>query len=674
MHTILVVSLVIHTPVAWSQNNSPENQARISRLSGVNSDQFTEFAPSVSADGKTMIFESDREKGWKLFESKLQGKAWTEPAQIESINRYGRKNDLIGGPSLSHDGNTLYFFAFFSLHSVSEDIYYSVREGDSWSEPINMGAPINTDEYEGFPSISADGNTIYFIRINEQNPYNAQFDEPCFTIYRSDRDSNGRWTFPRPLPAEVNSGCERSPRIMPDSRTLVFSSIREGGKGNYDLYQTTVDDQGVWAPPVALDFVNSVGNDQAPSISASGDLMYYYSSEDIYSVTIPHEYRQYLNITVQGYVMDHFTRTPLTADFVVRDANSGKLLSSIPNNTTDGWYSLVLTKGREYEVEVRRSNYEVKRFRYDLRDVTEYREENLNVPLKSTFGMEFRTTDRDLPEMELDPDINVINKSLTLDFSTFRVSPDSKSFIEIPLRDQYEVSVALENYNDTTFVVDTDDIRHGEFLTLQIPLTPERVEVDLNVRDITNNRKIRSRITVRNKRTNEVIRVSSDETVYLRKGDSYEITAEADHGYLFSTTELTVDEEDRSFEPSVEMDITPVAENANLVLKGILFESNSASITPESEMELQRVIDLMKTNESLVIEISAHTDNVGETRYNINLSNERANAVLEYLISHNIAAGRLVSRGYGETRPLAPNDNEENMALNRRVELRVISY
>jgi outer membrane protein OmpA-like peptidoglycan-associated protein len=81
----------------------------------------------------------------------------------------------------------------------------------------------------------------------------------------------------------------------------------------------------------------------------------------------------------------------------------------------------------------------------------------------------------------------------------------------------------------------------------------------------------------------------------------------------------------------------------------------------------------------MIIEVSAHTDNLGSDEYNMNLSDKRAKSVVEYLISKGIAAERLQSKGYGETMPVAPNklengkDNPEGRAKNRRTEFKVLS-
>ena len=242
----------------------------------ISTSKNTEFAPTISADGRMMVFESDvnKEKGWQLFESHLgNGGVWSTPESMESIND---KCSFLAGPSLSYDGNTLYFTAFIEHVTQSEDIYYSERLDGKWTEPKSIGAPINTDvEYEGFPSISADGNSLYFIRVSTENFFDKGSKENCFVIFVSHRQQDGSWGKPEALPAFINRGCERDPKIMADNRTLIFSTIREGGKGKYDLYQTRKQMDNTWSEPVPLDFINSPESDLSPCISASGDTMFF---------------------------------------------------------------------------------------------------------------------------------------------------------------------------------------------------------------------------------------------------------------------------------------------------------------------------------------------------------------------------------------------------------------
>ena len=223
-----------------------------------NSDEI-DYAPSISADGKTMIIESNKGGKYELYESKNINGSWTDPISLDDINNFGDDTDLIGGPSLSFDGNRLYFFASFRSGLGSEDIYFSNREGDRWSKPENIGAPINSTGYEGFPSISADGNTLYFVRQNLNGPTDRDLikswgNTACYSIYKSglNRDNNS-WSSPELLPYPINKDCEKAPRIMADNRTLIFASNRPGGFGDYDLYQTQLNSIGDWELPDPLD-------------------------------------------------------------------------------------------------------------------------------------------------------------------------------------------------------------------------------------------------------------------------------------------------------------------------------------------------------------------------------------------------------------------------------------
>jgi outer membrane protein OmpA-like peptidoglycan-associated protein len=72
------------------------------------------------------------------------------------------------------------------------------------------------------------------------------------------------------------------------------------------------------------------------------------------------------------------------------------------------------------------------------------------------------------------------------------------------------------------------------------------------------------------------------------------------------------------------------------------------------------------------IEIAAHTDDIGAAAYNVRLSKERANSVINYITRNNIEEERLLPQGYGESKPVVPNDSEENRAKNRRVELKIL--
>ncbi len=110
-----------------------------------------------------------------------------------------------------------------------------------------------------------------------------------------------------------------------------------------------------------------------------------------------------------------------------------------------------------------------------------------------------------------------------------------------------------------------------------------------------------------------------------------------------------------------------------VVLENIYFETGKAALKPESFEQLNQVIKLLQSNETIRLEISGHTDNTGSLRVNTRLSEDRAKAVVDYLVEKGIQQDRLEWKGYAFTQPIAPNDTAEGREKNRRVEFKVIS-
>lgn len=113
-----------------------------------------------------------------------------------------------------------------------------------------------------------------------------------------------------------------------------------------------------------------------------------------------------------------------------------------------------------------------------------------------------------------------------------------------------------------------------------------------------------------------------------------------------------------------------VAPGQRLVLEGVTFASNRATLTGNSTSVLDRVADGLKANPDVRIEIGGHTDRTGDDAHNMKLSEARAAAVRDYLVSQGVDRSRIEVRGYGETMPVADNETAEGRAKNRRVELK----
>ena len=120
--------------------------------------------------------------------------------------------------------------------------------------------------------------------------------------------------------------------------------------------------------------------------------------------------------------------------------------------------------------------------------------------------------------------------------------------------------------------------------------------------------------------------------------------------------------------PKLEIDSIRPELGESIILKNLVFETNKSEILPPSFEELNKVVDYLIKNNKNKIELSGHTDNLGQEESNQKLSEARAKAVAEYLISNGINKDRIVYKGYGSTAPIATNETEEGKQQNRRVE------
>ncbi|SEW17875.1 WD40-like Beta Propeller Repeat [Chitinophaga arvensicola] len=115
-----------------------------------------------------------------------------------------------------------------------------------------------------------------------------------------------------------------------------------------------------------------------------------------------------------------------------------------------------------------------------------------------------------------------------------------------------------------------------------------------------------------------------------------------------------------------------------IVLNNIYYDFGKATLRPESKIVLDTVVDMLNDNPKLTIEMSAHTDSVGSVKFNDKLSQERAQSCVDYLISRGVSPERLIAKGYGKSKPIAPNslpnhkDNPEGRQMNRRTEFKVL--
>jgi len=166
-------------------------------------------------------------------------------------------------------------------------------------------------------------------------------------------------------------------------------------------------------------------------------------------------------------------------------------------------------------------------------------------------------------------------------------------------------------------------------------------------------------------------RVSGKYVVSLPAGRNYGIVVRA-KGYLFHSENFVVSDTSTYQEVVVNITLEPVIVGSQIRLNNIFFAFQMSDLNPESLGELERILKLMNDYPKLKIEVSGHTDNMGDRAYNLKLSQQRAKAVADYLISNGIDKSRISYVGYGFDRPVSDNNSAAGRKLNRRCEIKII--
>lgn len=237
---------------------------------GIISHGFHEHHLTISPDGNEMFYASSSgdHKYYVIIHVKKENNVWLSP-EIASFS--GEYNDM--GPRFSTDGKKLFFCSYRPLNERSEenetqDIWFVVKLGEVWSEPKNLGRPINTEHNETFPSQSSNG-TLYFQYFEKKKGSESD-------IYFS-RFENGAYQVPEKLEYGISSEhYDASPFVPPDETYILFQSIRPDGYGGTNLYISFKNENGTWSDPINLgETINSIGNIIAPMISPDGKYLFF---------------------------------------------------------------------------------------------------------------------------------------------------------------------------------------------------------------------------------------------------------------------------------------------------------------------------------------------------------------------------------------------------------------
>jgi outer membrane protein OmpA-like peptidoglycan-associated protein/tetratricopeptide (TPR) repeat protein len=406
----------------------------------VNSFQMQYF-PSLTADEQILFFTArngnSRNDDEDIFISKKLASGDWGPPQPVSRRINTQYNE--GTCSISADGRMMIFTACEGRKGFGScDLYYTYKSGDQWAIPENLGPNINTAYWESQPSLSADGNVLFFVS-NRPGGLGGR------DIYVSRRDEQGNWLPARNLGPPVNTTADEvSPFIHANGLTLFFASTGHPGFGGFDLFFVERNEE-EWSAPKNLGFpINNAEDQVSLFITASGTTAYYsnerrqgnvYVESKLYSFELPPEIqvRRGANY-VKGRVVDALTGKPMAAVVELYDLLSNELTAKVKADSASGEYLITLTKGSEYALYVSQSGY-----LFDSRYFSSQEGESLN----------YEMADILLNRIERGKSVNLNN--LFFDFDKFDLRDKSKTELQkiIAFMQAYpDIKIEVEGHTD----------------------------------------------------------------------------------------------------------------------------------------------------------------------------------------------------------------------------------
>ncbi|GAO28816.1 flagellar motor protein MotB [Geofilum rubicundum] len=356
---------------------------------GVNS-AYDEYWPSLTADEQTLVFtvlvprdeqlfqERDLPKSSLYFQEdfylsqKDENGLWQNRSFLPgNINTDGNE----GAQTLSADGNWMFFTACGrSDGRGSCDIFFSQWRGTGWSQPVNLGMPVNSPYWESQPTFSSDGKTLMF--VSNRPGGRGGKDIWQATIQNINRDGVPVFGDLINLGPNINtSKDENSPFIHHDNKTLYFASDGWAGMGGMDLHFSRKMENGGWRQPVNLGFpINTPGDEIGLVINARGNRAYFSSdgreeevtAKNIYMFNLPEPFRPDPVLYVKGRVYDIETGETLPADFELKDLSSGDIIVTTQSNRFSGEFLVCLPVGGKYAFKADHPGYMFYSGHFDL--------------------------------------------------------------------------------------------------------------------------------------------------------------------------------------------------------------------------------------------------------------------------------------------------------------------
>ena len=656
---------------------------------------------NISGNGQHAIVGIEKDGQTRYITFTKSGGTFANPSENNPLNDLIDKKSVRPlEPSLSVDGSQIYFAA--DNGSGNTDIYVIRRQNGKWSDMTALGDSINTAAQERYPAIAPDGNTLYFSRIKEAAKGVSIPDSRCGTLYMSTHKTDGSWSLAKDVPEPVSLGCDAAPYVAPDSKTIYFASIRKEDREDFDIYYTYRPDARTWMIPISIDTLNGQYHDLTPAYDYDGKQFYYLHSEKktdyLAKADIPANFLFKPVTRYFGKTTDRTTKKPLGTDIKVNDAFSSITLAQFNSDDITGEYDFFLNGETPVFIDFSHPGYS-----HNIVETTPNKQENKqDYDFFDKLDLQLNVFDSDMFDaLESDIHIKSNGKDTTVNIDKLAVG---RYKMTLPIGNNFGFNITKDLYTDYDFNLDLSQVVLFESVEKDAELISSKILLRVEVRGLdpgeTADVSIVDISTISRYTTSKTTGTDGNTEFWLRKGDLYQVNI-AKKGYTMynQTTALGVkdlavgkiqnvngqqidmsnvsitSDETINLDGSVTIraEIKKMTEGVKMEIQNINFETNSSTLNPSSYEELDMLVDNLKMNSDIKIELSAHTDDIGADAYNFKLSDQRAAAVAEYLIAKGIAKSRIISKGYGKTQPLVPNTSDENRAKNRRVELKVIS-
>jgi outer membrane protein OmpA-like peptidoglycan-associated protein len=528
---------------------------------------------------------------------------------------------------IAPDGKTLYF-ARKNYHentggALRDDIYVSKWANNKWTKAINIGFPLNNEQHNYVSWISSDGSSLLLANNYEKIKQDISI---------SKKTPDG-WSFPKALKINdfYNDNEFSCYHMNTEGNVILMAIERPDSYGDMDIYVSFLQSNKVWTEPKNLGMtINSAATEGSIFIASDNRTIYFATNG---------------KSGFGGYDMFMSKRLDDTWLNWSEPVNLGNKINSEGH---DYYYTIPASGDYAYFSSTKNSYGKADLFR---------------IPLP----------------VEAQPDPVTLLKGKIIDAETKQpinadvafgglVSEEPKG-ITTSTNGTYQIIIPEDNYNVT--------IKKPGYFPVMTTIDEDLDfdEIDFNVEDpvATIKHEIKTDLKAdikENKITDEEILLELNKRINEELSDT--ITTDKEAIVKEIADELTGTKDSLYAEVTADVELIPIKAGTIIQLDNIFFEANKSDLKPESSASLDELVDFLKSNPNIYVEIGGHTNGLPNDAFCQKLSNDRAKNVVDYLTVKGIAPDHLTWKGYGKTQPIADNATAAGRKKNQRVELKII--